>query len=442
MHPGLLLAAVSGLAATNAAAAALPQVDMLLVAGQSNMLATGTSTVPAPIAAIDSARVKIWNGSAFVGYVAGTNSEPTGADPTKWGPEANYAIAWLAANATGTLYIVKRPVAGTAISTWQPGQTNFTNMTTWVSAARAALAGVSANASVLWGQGESDAIVSQALADTYAASLTTTLAGIRSSWGDASTKIAVMRIYDANMTYRSTIRAAQASVTAADALAYLVNTDDSTLVDTYHYDNASQQTLGSRMYTAINTGADVLTPADQVTATFTAGADTALNAYTPETGGSFAYLNSTGTVLSASGQLRGDASSTMLATVSTVPASANYSVRADVSYATSTSDTLMGVMGRVLDVSNYYSAFYEAIAGTFTLAKNVAGTPTILGSAYTDVFGIGVVRTVELRMVGTSIKVFINGISRISVVDSSLTLAGKAGVRARINGRVDYLRVY
>ncbi len=226
---------------------------MLVVQGQSNALASGPTSVPSQVAAIDPNRVKIWDGSAFVGYVAGTNSEPTGAFPAKWGPEAPYAIRWLAAHPRGTLYIVKRAVSGTAISTWQSGQTNFDNATDWVDAADAALSGVEIHArNLLWAQGESDAIVNQALADAYEAGLTSFLASARSEWG--VTRVAAMRVYRANLAYGATVRAAQKAVALADADTMLVNTDDLTLVDTYHYDLTGVLAIGDRMYDAISTG--------------------------------------------------------------------------------------------------------------------------------------------------------------------------------------------
>lgn len=231
--------------------------ELLHAQGQSNVLSSGVSSVPSEVAAIDSARVKIWTGSAFEGYEAGTNSEPTGAVSTKWGPEAQYAIRWLADHPTGTLYIVKRAVSGTAISTWLDGQTNFDNAEAWAVAAKAAIAaaGVTLNAeNILWGQGESDAIVDQALADAYQAKLVTFLSDARSKWAAASTKVALMRIYDANMTYRSTVRAAQNAVCYSDANTFMVNTDDLTLVDTYHYNNAGVIAIGDRMYDALTTG--------------------------------------------------------------------------------------------------------------------------------------------------------------------------------------------
>ncbi len=236
-----------------------PFNELLIVSGQSNGLALGVSSVPVDIAAIDTRRVKIWNGAAFVGYVAGTNSEPTGAYPTKWGPEAQYAVRWLAAHRKGTLYIVKRAVSGSLASTWVYGQTNFNNQTAWVTAAKAALAGTPiAKQNVVWVQGEADAIVDQATADAYRAKLVGTLSDIRTYWAMPTSRVAIMRIYRSGMAYGATVRASQDAVAVADPLSSLVVTDDLALVDTYHYNNAGMQAIGSRMFDALMTGAPLV----------------------------------------------------------------------------------------------------------------------------------------------------------------------------------------
>lgn len=229
--------------------------ELLVVMGQSNAMAYGPTSVPSEVAAIDSSRVKIWNGSAFVGYIAGTNSEPTGIYPTKWGPEAPYAIRWLVNHPTGNLYIVKRAVDASAIASWQSGQTNFNNATAWVNGANVVLAGTPiAERNLLWLQGESDANVDQTKADAYAAGLTSFLASARSEWGVG--KIAVMRVHNTNMAYRATVRAAQNDICWADDRSFIINTDDLTLVDTYHYDATGVVAIGDRMYTAIRRGAE------------------------------------------------------------------------------------------------------------------------------------------------------------------------------------------
>ncbi len=236
--------------------------EMIVVAGQSQSLAQGVSGVPPAVAAIDSARVKIWNGSSFVGYIAGTNAEPTGAyGPGLWGPEAGYAIDWLAGHPTGTLYIVKRGYSGTAIAGWLPGQSLFDSVTDWLDAAKLVLAAAEVpydtDISVLWCQGASDALGDQALAEAYRAKLVTCFAGMRSEWGTAATKIASERAYYTNLTYGTIIRAAQNAVAYADPLAYLVDSDDFTLVDAYHYNNAGIIELGSRMYDSVTSGASI-----------------------------------------------------------------------------------------------------------------------------------------------------------------------------------------
>ena len=228
--------------------------EMLIVAGQSNAISRGTAdmAIPSPLAAIDAARVKIWDGSAFVGYVVGTNSAQDTANisPNAWGPEAQYAIRWLADHPAGTLYIVKSARGSTDIGTWVPGGGNWVTLANNLYAAKAALASTPHVTKALWAQGEDDAVV-LATANAYSTNLPILLDGLRYQLG--AKQISVMRISDnsPSLTYRSTVRAAQASVCAAYDYAHLINTDDLVLSDSLHYDAPSVSTMGSRMYDAI-----------------------------------------------------------------------------------------------------------------------------------------------------------------------------------------------
>lgn len=230
--------------------------ELLLVAGQSNALSSGTTTVPAAIAGIDSSRVRIWNGSAFVGYVAGTTSQNGGAG--KWGPEAEYARQWLAANPAETLYIVKRPVGATAIETWMPSTgTNYTNMSSWVTAGLAAMATAGASGystNLIWVQGESDE-TSPADARAYEAQLTTFIAGTKSDWGVQ--KAVVVRVDITGSANRLILRKGQNNVCFLDPVSCLVDTDDMAAPDNVHYDNDGIVLMGSRAYASITTGATI-----------------------------------------------------------------------------------------------------------------------------------------------------------------------------------------
>lgn len=116
------------------------------------------------------------------------------------------------------------------------------------------------------------------------------------------------------------------------------------------------------------------------------------------------------------------------------PASADYSVSATgFAKETSAGDAAVGVSGRVdtTAATQYHARYAGGATDAWQLFKFVAGTATQLGSnsaqALTDETGYAI----ELRMVGTTIELYKQGSSTptISVTDSSITAAGKAGIR-------------
>lgn len=116
------------------------------------------------------------------------------------------------------------------------------------------------------------------------------------------------------------------------------------------------------------------------------------------------------------------------------PASADYSVQVDILTESGGSDSASGVIGRKTadSVGTFYLAdYYDApTAGSrqWRLYKFVSGTPTSLGS-YTQNLGASATATVKLEMIGSAIKVYVGGVERISATDSSITAAGRAGIR-------------
>lgn len=108
------------------------------------------------------------------------------------------------------------------------------------------------------------------------------------------------------------------------------------------------------------------------------------------------------------------------------PADADYTVEADL-VAVSTPSDITGVIGRMdTTVATFY--LLRMNGGTLQLYKSISGTFTLLGS-YVEGFTIGQTKALKLEMIGTAIKGYIGGVERVSVVDSSITAAGKAGVR-------------
>lgn len=111
------------------------------------------------------------------------------------------------------------------------------------------------------------------------------------------------------------------------------------------------------------------------------------------------------------------------------PSSADYSVSADILVKNSIGST--GVAGRISTTARtYYSAYIEQGTGIVVLMKRVAGAVTSLDVSAAS-YGIGT-HTLTLDMVGTTIRALIGGVEVCNVTDSSITAAGKAGIRAPV----------
>ena len=124
------------------------------------------------------------------------------------------------------------------------------------------------------------------------------------------------------------------------------------------------------------------------------------------------------------------------------PASADYSVFCDVTRRAVASEVpQMGIVGRAqAGAGTFYAFFHFDNANETRLYKCVAGSFTQLGSGYSLTLTTGVAVNLELRMAGSSIKGFVNGVERVAVTDTSITGAGKAGIighKMRVTGVQD-----
>lgn len=160
-----------------------------------------------------------------------------------------------------------------------------------------------------------------------------------------------------------------------------------------------------------------------------------LDAHVGETGATWTKHPNAGTgtvtVPSAIDRARGATSGGMLLyTASGSPAGANYDVDATFVFVTDTT-AAMGVVGRATasGQTDHYLAWYDQNVDQWELWAIVAGTATLLGT-HAQTLSAGTY-ALKLEMRGTAIKVYIDGVLRISVNDSSISAAGKAGLRAR-----------
>lgn len=112
-----------------------------------------------------------------------------------------------------------------------------------------------------------------------------------------------------------------------------------------------------------------------------------------------------------------------------IPGSPNYSVDVAFRAASLASNGAITACGRVDTSANtFYGALYATGDGSWTLYKLVAGTFTPL-AYYGQTLVAGSDYTATLDMVGTTIRLLVDGVQRASVTDSSITAAGKAGIR-------------
>lgn len=115
------------------------------------------------------------------------------------------------------------------------------------------------------------------------------------------------------------------------------------------------------------------------------------------------------------------------------PPSADYTVRANL-VATATVGTTspdIGVMGRMHASANTgYLARYNSNAGQWALYRFVSSVATLLATN-TEPFGAaGTRRQIELKMLGSTLRVIVDGVEKINFTDNSpITATGYAGVR-------------
>jgi hypothetical protein len=177
---------------------------------------------------------------------------------------------------------------------------------------------------------------------------------------------------------------------------------------------------------------DSLTASD----TFTDTAGVTLQSHTAAIGSPWTKhaASTTDAVITNSNRIRKNGSSTLGALYysSGVPASADYTVQADVYRPGSeVTNDLVGIVGR-LDTANalgtYYGAVYDKTAGSWVLYSMDNGVKASLGTPYNASLSNGVSYHVSLDMNGSTIRLLVNGTQRVSATDSTVTAAGRAGV--------------
>lgn len=176
---------------------------------------------------------------------------------------------------------------------------------------------------------------------------------------------------------------------------------------------------------------------------FTSGSDQTLQAYSALWNRHTSFATDA-TVLTATGNVRGGSdAATSVYYRSETPQSADYDVQADCS-TTQAGNSRSGVVGRCdTAAQTFYYLYLDSSTGQLTMAKAVAGVFTGIGTPYAiPSYAHNTPYTIRLNMTGTSLTGYLNGVSRITATDSSISAAGKAGIILRLYDRIDNWSAY
>lgn len=165
--------------------------------------------------------------------------------------------------------------------------------------------------------------------------------------------------------------------------------------------------------------------------TMTDSSGTLLPAHTGETGATWtkhtSYSSGVGQISTAN-RVRCNSTNQVVFHASGSPANADYEVQADLFMNGTSEDHEPAVAARIDTGANtFYALRYRKTGNVWELLKRVAGTTTVLGS-WSETLVASDTRTFKLRCSGTSIKGYVAGVERISVTDSAISAAGKAGI--------------
>lgn len=157
----------------------------------------------------------------------------------------------------------------------------------------------------------------------------------------------------------------------------------------------------------------------------------------PDVGGNWTDGSNSGSPspIYLSNNIRQEDAATSITYVDTVAPTADYSVQAVITPQAGGCAGVAGVVGRKAAGSGsgnqtcYIADYYDHLSTgsrQWRLYKYVAGAYTGLAT-YTQNIGT-TATTVKLEMIGSAIKLYVNGVERCSATDSSITAAGYAGV--------------
>ncbi|HWI30005.1 MAG TPA: LamG domain-containing protein [Microbacterium sp.] len=197
------------------------------------------------------------------------------------------------------------------------------------------------------------------------------------------------------------------------------------------YAGAVSATAGALSHWRFGEGSATLTSSDSFT-----GAAGALTSHTGEIGATWTHLaGGSNARLSDANRVRrgGPAGTTIGYTIdyaTATPPSADYSVEADLNVRSVLGGDVVGVAGRINTATNtFYLARWEQATASWNLIKYTNGTVSSLGSVTGQpALVVGETYRIRLEMVGSALKLYVNGVLTTQGTDATITAPGRAGI--------------
>lgn len=166
--------------------------------------------------------------------------------------------------------------------------------------------------------------------------------------------------------------------------------------------------------------------------TFTDADATSILTHVPEIGTWVKYAASTNTAdpTIIGNRIVGENAATVSIYSCVSPQTPNYIVSCDVVMRSDNNLSQNGPIGRlVTGVVTYYHARYNTLTNAWQLYKFVNSTPTQLGTDQAAVLTVDQAYRCDLWMTGSLISMVVDGVTLVSVTDTAIPNAGRAGFR-------------
>lgn len=164
---------------------------------------------------------------------------------------------------------------------------------------------------------------------------------------------------------------------------------------------------------------------------FTDAAETPLPGHTGELGAAWtAYVGADLGKVSSANRLYRSGTNYSGYYTSATPTSADYSVQADLVFRSNIINDYAGVVGRVTGATTFYGARWQQGngSGSWVIYEYNNGALTTLATTAAASRTVNQSNRIKLEMVGTALKLYVDGVLTASATDGTITAAGRGGI--------------